>query len=404
MDDLRAAVRQSIARLDGWLAGNGWAGYDPYDLPGQAAFIRPAGRPARLLRRLVLRAGFYFPRALRRLFRVPPAVNAKGMGLLAEGYRLLYEAAGEERHLRRAQEALAWLEANPSPGYAGLCWGYPFDWQSRVLIPRGTPSSVVSATVGHSFWGFYRMTGERRYLDACRSICEFFLHDLHVDRFDGGQICFSYTPVDTFHVHNANLFAADFLVRVGLAAHEDRYVDHGMQAAAYTLGQQNADGSICYWSRDQEPTCRVDHYHSGFEIRCLHGVWQATADARVRRALEAYYAFYRERLFQGAVPKMTPAQLYPVDIHSCAEAILCPTTLAPDFPQAWDGLRRTVPWILREMQQREGWFIYRIVRLPGGVRFRIRIPYIRWGQAWMLRSLAALFRAMESADEAAIHP
>ncbi|MBN1956146.1 MAG: hypothetical protein JW900_14005 [Anaerolineae bacterium] len=404
MAGLRAVVRQSIDRLDGWLVNNGWAGYDPYDLPGLPAFIRPAGLPAQTLRRAALKAGYYFPRALRRLFGVPRMINAKGMGLFAEGYRLLYEVMNEERYLRRAQEALAWLEANAAVGYAGPCWGYPFDWQSRVLIPRGTPSSVVSATVGHAFWGFYQMTGEQHYLDVCRRICEFFLHDLRIDRFDDGHICFSYTPIDTFHVHNANLFVADFLVRVGLAAREDRYVDHGMQAVAYTLGQQNDDGSICYWGRDQESSCNIDHYHSGFEIRCLHGVWKGTADARVYRALQAYYAFYRERLFQGHVPKMTPARLYPVDVHSCAEAILCHSTLAPDFPAAWDDLWSTVPWILREMQHREGWFIYRIARLPGGVRCSIRIPYIRWGQAWMLRSLATLYRNMESADEAALHP
>ncbi len=404
MVGLRTVVRESIERLNSWLVENGWAGYDPYDLPGLAVFIRPTSGPSQLFRRLVLRAGYYFPRLLRRSLGIPKTINAKGMGLFAEGYRLLYEVTGQDDYLQRAQEALAWLEAHSCPGYAGYCWGYPFDWRSRVLIPAGTPSSVVSATVGHAFWGFFQMTGEQRYLDICRSICEFFVQNLNIKRFAGDRICFSYTPIDDFCVHNANLFVAEFLVRVGLAASQDCYLDLGWQAARYTVSQQNDDGSICYWSRDQEPKCRIDHYHSGFEIRCLYGLWKSTADARIGQALRAYYTFYQDRLFQDRmVPKMTPERLYPIDIHSCAEAVLCHSTLAPDFAEAWDYLQRSVPWILQQMQHREGWFIYRIDRLPGGICHRLNIPYVRWGQAWMLLSLATLLKRLESADEATVH-
>lgn len=404
-ETIRDMVSRSIERLDRWLQKNGWAGYDPYDLKGLPRLARPAGWLDRGLRRATLSLERFSPLALRAIWRVKPALNAKGMGLFAEGYRLLYEVTGEERYLQQAREALTWLETHSCAGHSGFCWGYPFDWRSRLLIPQGTPSSVVSATVGHAFWGFYQMTGERRYLDICQSICEFFLRDLHIDRFDNGRICFSYTPIDTFHVNNANLFVAEFLVRVGLALRDDRYVDHGMRAVAYTLDQQNTDGSICYWGKDQEPRCRMDHYHSGFEIRCLYGIWKCTTDPRVHQALRSYYAFYRERLFQDrTVPKMTPTRLYPVDIHSCAEAILCHSMLAPDFAEAWEYIERAVPWILRHMQHREGWFIYRISRLPGGIRYKVNIPYIRWGQAWMLRSLAFLLKRLEKADEATVYP
>lgn len=401
---LRAEVYSSIERLDRWLRGQGWAGYDPYDLKGLPRFVRPAGRFDRAIRLAALRLERFFPLALRTIWSVPKTINAKGMGLFAEGYRLLHEVTGRDCYLQRAREALEWLEAHSCPGYAGHCWGYPFDWRSRVPIPAGTPSSVVSATVGHAFWGFYQMTGEQHYLDVCRGICEFFLQDLHIDRLDSRRICFSYTPMDTFHVHNANLFAAEFLVRVGLAVKDDRYVDHGMQAVAYTLDQQNSDGSICYWGKDQESQCRIDHYHSGFEIRCLYGLWKSTADAHIGRALRAYHAFYKERLFQDrTVPKMTPTRLYPVDVHSCAEAILCHSTLAPDFAEAWDYIYHVTPWVLQQMQHREGWFIYRIDHLPGGIRHRLNIPYVRWGQAWMLLALAMLLKRLENADEATVH-
>jgi rhamnogalacturonyl hydrolase YesR len=395
--DLSELAQASLLQLDAWLAKNGWSGYDPYDVRGLPFVVNPAGSTNGLARWLILAVEGWFPRAARRLARIRPSVNAKAMGLFAEGYRQLYTVTGDERHLQRALEALDWLETHRSQGYSGACWGYPFDWRSRILIPRGTPSSVVSATVGHAFWGFYRMTAEPRHLEVCHDICEFFVRHLRIDRLDGERICFSYTPLDTFHVHNANLFVAEFLVRTGLEVGREDYVGLGMQAAAYALSEQNDDGSICYWGHDQSQDCRVDHYHSGFEIRSLYGIWQATGDATVRAALDAYYAFYKDRLFESSgIPKMTPHSLYPINIHSCAEAILCHSTLAPDFPEAWDYLARCVTWTLEEMQHRQGWFIYMIRSLGGTVPWRIEIPYIRWGQAWMLRALAACLAAAGS--------
>jgi hypothetical protein len=389
-------AQSSLARLDGWLVQNGWAGYDPYDVKGLSFFLKPGGRATRAMRRLILVAEGRFPRMARRVFRPEPRINAKAMGLFAEGYRQLYAVTRQGHYLERATEALRWLEAHPSQGYSGFCWGYPFDWQSRILIPRGTPSSVVTATVGHAFWGFYRMTGEREYLDICQSICDFFVHDLNVERFDDRRICFSYTPLDRFHVHNANLFVAEYLIRVGMEVGREDHVSLGRQAVEYALSEQNPDGSIYYWGRDQSDKCQVDHYHSGFEIRSLYEIWRHSQDARIGEALRAYYAFYRERLFvDRRIPKMTPRRRYPVNIHSCAEAILCHSTLAPEFPQALEYLTGCVPWIVKNMQHPDGWFIY-MIRSLGVVPWRVKIPYIRWGQAWMLRALAACTAAAAS--------
>ena len=396
MPTLSEVVLPSIERLDRWLVGNGWAGYDPYDLRGSPFILRAKSKSARIARRLILGAESWFPVFLRQLTRTQKAINAKGMGLFAEGYRQLFETTGDERYLRRAEEALSWLEANCAPGYSGCCWGYPFDWQSLVLIPKGTPSAVVSASAGEAFWGFYRMTGDRHYLESCQSVCEFFVHDLKISRLDSHRICFSYTPIDAFHVHNANLLVADLLIRVGLETGRTSHVDLGMKAVAYALSEQNEDGSICYWGRDQSNGCQIDHYHSGFEIRSLYGIWKSTKDAGVYRALKSYYGFYKEYLFQDkALPKMTPASLYPVNIHSCAEAILCHSTLAPDFPEGREYLSRCAPWAIDQMQHRDGWFIYMIRDIGGWFRYSVKIPYIRWGQAWMLRALTACLGIVE---------
>ena len=134
----------AVTRLDRWLEHNGWAGYDPYDLLGTPFFLycqrlgSDAPLPARGLRRGALVLENRFPRFLRRVLRVQKQVNAKGMGLLAKAYLNLFTSLGQERFKSRACEILNWLVEHPAEGYKGTSWGYPFDWQSRVFIPRGT--------------------------------------------------------------------------------------------------------------------------------------------------------------------------------------------------------------------------------------------------------------------------
>lgn len=395
-------VWSSIVSLDAWLTKNGWAGYDPYDLKGTEIYQRLISKgaeisvPGRLLRKALLLFENLFPLAARWTLGVKKQINPKGMGLFASGYLDLYRATKKEEYRDKAVYCLNWLESNHSPGYAGFCWGYPFDWQSVIFIPRGTPSAVVSSVVGDAFWRAYQVLGDQRYLDICESICRFFLDDLNLDQIDPETACFSYTPLDDFHVHNANLFVAEFLIRVGTELDQNEYLQWGKKAVAYALREQNPDGSLFYWGRvqNQNSPDHIDHYHSGFEIRALYQIWKWTADQRIFQAAQRYYRFYLNNLISrtdsSIRPKMKPDALYPVDIHSCAEALLCNTVVSEEFEDARELLPGLSAWILPAMQAKAGWFIYRIL---GGEKRerRVEIPYIRWGQAWMLRALAAYY-------------
>jgi hypothetical protein len=338
------------------------------------------------------------------LFGVKKQINAKGMGLFARAYLNLFETTGDEMYRKKALSCLEWLEQNPSKGYSGLCWGYPFDWQNVVFIPKGTPSAVVSSIVGDGFWTAYQVFGDCRYLEICDDICRFFVNDLNIDRLPNGNLCFSYTPLDDFHVHNANLFVGEFLTRVGHALSKQQYVEMGAHAAGYALSEQNPDGSLYYWGRvqDHHNPHHIDAYHSGFEIRALYGMSKWTGEARYQQAVRRYYAFYRNNLLtehdRAIRPKNTPNSVYPVNIHSCAEAILCSATVADELPEAREVLPGLCRFVVSKMQTEAGWFIYIIRQTRAGEQV-IKIPYMRWGQAWMLLSLSASLPRSRGHDE-----
>jgi hypothetical protein len=368
--------------LESWIDSNGWAGFDPYDLRGTRPY-QAVSRwgPGRACLAAVERLT---PRTARRLTGVKPMVNAKAVALLALGYLARFAAARDESHKRQALSCLQWLEANASPGYAGACWGYPFDWYTRIAIPAGTPSGVVSAIAGTAFLEAYRLFSDRRYLEVAASVADFLLEDLTLDRLDGGRACFSYTPLDRFHVHNANLLVAAHLAEVAALAGEERYGRHVDQAVEYTLRAQNSDGSWFYWGAPDRLENNIDHYHTGSLLRSLDRLARATGRKEWLGALDRGFAYYADNFFGPAgQPKLFPNRPHPVDIHGCAEATLCLCALRERYDAAAKRLPAVVHWVVDNMQGRDGHFYYR--RYRGWV---VRIAYLRWAQAWMYLALA----------------
>lgn len=378
----------SLEKLDTWITKNGWAGYDPYDIKGHPFFIKIQNNKKNLynkfLRLILFDGESLFPLLYRKIFRIKKSINAKAMGLFAEGYLNLYIQLKEKKYLHKAKECLEWLIDNKSPGYKNYCWGYPFDWQSRIFIPKNTPSSVVSTTCGKAFWEYYQYTGDLRYLEICKSICNFLANDLNQDIISNDKICFSYTPLDNFHVHNANLFVAEFLIKIGKKINNDKFYELGQKALNYTLSQQNKDGSFFYWGKPDKLLYKIDHYHTGFVLRSLFSIYQLTKDKKLYQHLKKGFNFYINNFFyNNAIPKIESQKLYPINIHSCAEAILSLSVLSAEFSKAKILLKNTTNWTIKNMQDQRGYFYY--MKLPYKT---IKIPYMRWGQAWMINSLS----------------
>jgi hypothetical protein len=397
MQQTELRVKGSFDKLNHWIDKHGYKGYDPHDIKGLSLFIYFLKPKHSILIKIIRKPFFYaidyFPLTLRKLFRVPKTINAKGMALFAKAYLNMFEITSDIKYRKKAELCLEWLSDNKSKGFKNNAWGYPFDWQSGVFTPAGTPASVVCNAVGDAFWKAWKLFGDQKYLDICTGLCKFYLEDLNVDVMNNNALCFSYTPLDRLHVHNANLLIAEFLIRIGKATNDQLFIEKGERAAQYALDEQNEDGSIYYWGNDQQyhSPHAIDHYHSGFEIRCLYAIWKLTGKAEYKNAYSRYFDFYKKHLVlreaEHAFPKMTPKNIYPINIHSCAEAIILNASLLNDHPEVNEYLDLMTDAIISEMQSDKGFFYYKKYKLGAVVRTD-KTPYIRWGQGWMCLALS----------------
>jgi hypothetical protein len=72
-----------------------------------------------------------------------------------------------------------------------------------------------------------------------------------------------------------------------------------------------------------------------------------------------------------------------VDVHSAAQAIITFVEMTDLMPDADQMANRSVTWAISNLRDRSGFFYFQRHRF-----YTIKIPYMRWAQAWMLYALS----------------
>jgi hypothetical protein len=400
------SVKTAILRFIQWLDGYGELSYDH-----QSFFASRLGRGAKALYYQAPLLGTaavspmifceaFLPSA-RRLFWKPQRF-AIADAHYAMGFAFLSQVLGDERYHRRAVHFLEVLQTTRCPGYEHYCWGYPFNWETRHgTITEGTPLITTVPYVYEAFRQVHLIDGDRRWLDAMRSIAQHALHDYKDFVTSERASTCSYTPEpdDRGGVINASAYRAFLLTQAAADFHEAQYSQVAERNLNFVIDAQNADGSW-YYSADGERDF-VDHFHTCFVLKALAKIEAITGNRACTNAIERGVRYYAGNLFDGhglprpfsRRPRLT---VYRRELYDYAECINLAVLLRGRF-KALDDL---LPGVL----DLEGW------RKPDG-SFRSRqlllgwdnTPMHRWAQAQLFRSLCfLLYRDSDARNREAV--
>jgi hypothetical protein len=399
-------------RLRVWCGERGYAGHDPFDALNSRVFQATPFRRSRAARLAWTQLFKRSPLNLRGLARVPLERNAKGTALFALAALARFRTgpgAEREAEARSLLEDLlgARLRASGPEGWEAA-WGYNFDWQGRAFFaPKGTPAVVPTAfavralvDAAQTFEGAGRSEGEGgKYLLAARGACDFILRGLNRSVESGDELCFSYTPGDLTRVFNASLLGAEVLASVGARTRERELRETALRAARYVLRRQRDDGSWAYGEDSYQAW--ADNFHTAFVLGSLARIRRACAgelekDTRLgeelTRGIGRGYAFWCAEFFLAdGWPKYYHDRVYPADAHSAGAAIVTLADLRDTEEGALELAERVALWAARELLDRRGFFHYQRRRFR-----RVRTPYMRWSQAWMMYALARLLEVMNT--------
>ncbi|MEM1084361.1 MAG: hypothetical protein AAGI48_09570 [Verrucomicrobiota bacterium] len=371
---------ECLEHLRNYCEDRSFAGWDPYDALNSPfmpvlSLGTKYGRIAwtQLLRRL--------PLNLRPLLRVPHGHNPKGLGLFLGGYAKIHSATGDESCLQRIDELLALLRKLGNRDFGGIGWGYNFPWQNRVMfVPRYTPTVVNTSFIGHALIDCAELAGRDDALELASAIPAFF--ESGPNRLtEGENFCFSYTPLDENYVHNANMLSASLLLRLGHKLGDDSLRDTARRSMAYSMSHQHEDGSWYY--AEAEVQHWYDSFHTGFNLEALRWFMQLDEACGWQDGYRRGVDYYAESFFlEDGTPKYYDHSVYPIDIHSPAEAIC----FFSGEKGHEDLVKRVTDWMLRNLwDQDQGYFYFR--KTASGIN---RIPYMRWSESWAFRALTDL--------------
>ncbi len=384
-----------LTRLESYVRSMDYQGADPYDALN-SSLLRSL--PGKLPKVAVTQLFVYSPVDLRRAFDVKRSRNPKAVALFLSAYCDMFRAGmiEESAFSSAAEDLVQSLVASRSPGYHGSCWGFNFDWQDVTRFSKcGLPTVVVSSFVGNALLDLYDLTGREEHLDLASGIVDFIQEDLSVYE-DGDGICFSYTPIDRHVVHNASMLGAAFMARVSSVTGRRDLMEQATRAVDFTVAKQEADGS---WAYSIEPSTgrkrmQID-FHQGFVLDALldYITFSGRSDARYAEALRRGAEFYRDRQFEPSGRSLWRLpQRWPVDIHHQAQGIITFSKLSARQPESLSVAANIARWTIENMQDPRGYFYHQRHE-----RFVNRIPYMRWGQAWMMSALAKLAAASKGA-------
>ena len=135
---------QATLKLLAYCQSHNWAGIDPYDALNSRLFKALPMLDRRIPRLVLTQVLKRSPFNIRPLLSVPPAQNAKALGLFLMSLLKLFKLGLLDREDLVAM-MIDKLEGLRSPNTSYWCWGYSFPWQTRtLLVPRATPNLVCT--------------------------------------------------------------------------------------------------------------------------------------------------------------------------------------------------------------------------------------------------------------------
>ncbi len=374
--------RESVfSKLSDWVIFNDYSGYDPFDGLNSRIFQALPFKHSRFFRLAWLQFFKRSPINFRQITLVPKGKNPKGLALSALAWLEVYRANKSEKAENQIKYLLKELtECAIETSNSAIAWGYNFDWQGRAFFaPIGTPTVVPTAFVAKAFIESYQTFGDENYLQTARKTCEFIINDLKRTHENADEICFSYSPIDETRVFNASLLACETLACVGKFTDEISLKNLAIRGANYVVNRQKSDGSWSYG--DENYQSWADNFHTAFNLMSLKRIATACKTDKFDDSIKRGYEFWIDNFFESdGFPKYFHNQKFPADCHSSAAAIVC----LCEFGNI-ELAEKIADWTIGNLWDERGYFVYQQKKF-----YKIRIPYMRWTNSWMLYALAKL--------------
>ena len=383
-------VMDSLILLDEWIINHEYEGWDPFDALN-SRFLKDLRNP--YIRMVLIQMNKYSVINLRPLLLIDTTKDPKGIFLIIQAYSLLYDVTKNEEYKDKIHKLLPILKSNSlRDTYKSDCWASHYFQHVGIDKSELVPNSPDIIGTCHAI-----ITLVKSYLllkeNALKEMAISATHFLFESFLERSTECyfFKYTiPERHKIVLNASAQALEAISQILTIYKNEAFIEDSRKVVDMLINEQRSDGSWIYskYSNGKE-RIQLD-FHQGYIIDGLLAIQsfiKMNEDKKLISCIEKGIDFYKNRLFlrDGRSYYRYPS-FYPIDIHNQAQGIITFSKLGKLDNKYLDFAEKITGWTILNMQDPEGYFYYQKHRF-----FTNKIPYIRWGQAWMLLALATYF-------------
>lgn len=375
---------ERFSKLITYCEKESFKGYDPFDGLNSGIFnLLPFLKKSGLFQLAWIQFFKRSPLNFRYVAGIKKEHNPKGLGLFLSAYCNLYKSEPTERYLDKIEYLIKQIKECKSKGYSGECWGYNFDWQAKAFFqPKGTPSVVVTSFIACALLDAYEIIEHEELLKIARSACDFILKDIKRTYDKEDDFSFSYSPLDQTQVFNASLLGARLLCRTYSHTKESILIEESRKAVSFVCKHQQKNGA---WAYSPLPFHSwIDNFHTGYNLECIHTYQSISGDNSFKENLKKGLEYYLNTFFEeSGLPKYYNNSKYPVDMHTTAQLIVTLSKMNT-LGENINLVDRVLTWSFTNMyDEKRGCFYYYKEKY-----FTIKIPYMRWTQAWMFLGMS----------------
>jgi len=307
----------------------------------------------------------------------------------------LFQVYGNEKYYQKALHFFEMLQESKCPGYTYAGWGYPFDWMTNSgVIKAQTPLVTTTPYVYEAFAADAEIHSNAQWSKILHSIAEHLAFDYDDTPLNEHSSACSYIPRNKLTgnkyplVVNASAYRAFVLSEAAIRFRDDRYQNIAQKNLNFVLESQQENGSWFYAVGEKDQF--VDHFHTCFVLKNLIKSAMLTEDIRCQKAIIKGIEYYQSQLLdRHGLPKPFAKEqrftTYRRELYDYAENINLYLLLKKNAGQF--GLLSNTPLLdlFSRWQKPDGSFRTRQLFLGWN-----NVPYHRWGQSQLFRSLTSL--------------
>jgi hypothetical protein len=387
----------SIRSLYNWVKSEEYYGWDPYDALNSKVVSKLCSNST-LLQILITQLNKYSIFNIRPILSIDKGLDVKGMSLFAQSFSKIYYLTNNHRYKDDLSKCVQFLKSKSlKQKYDFDCWaGHYFYYRGvdKSILSPDIPDVITTSNVIKAITDSYSVFKDEELKYIGKSAYNFLIKYL-LRKTDDNLSYLKYDPLsENKIVINASAEGLSAICRL-----IPLFDDIEMKKIAYKLSEfliysQDSDGCWIYSRYNNGKVRHQTDFHQGFILDSLIE-YLPFAELQHRNSLIGSIKrgadFYRKKQFldDGRCYYRYPKQ-YPVDIHNQAQGIITFSKLSTFDKESLEFAKKIVEWTISNMQDDSGYFFYQKNRIITN-----KIPYMRWGAAWMMLALATYLEKAE---------